>query len=77
MTLDQSRKQTRETGSVIIPVLQNANSSKNECGGKKTSLSGGCSIAGRLVVLCVTEERQYNVVVWLEPRQGVGGPGKS
>ena len=40
-------------------------------------LCRGCSIAGRLVVLCVTEERQYNVVVWLEPRQGVGGPGKS
>ena len=40
MTLDQSRKQTRETGSVIIPVLQNANSVKNACSGKKTSLSG-------------------------------------
>ena len=40
-------------------------------------LCRGCSIAGRLVVLCVTEERQYNVVVWLEPRQGVGGPGNT
>ena len=28
-------------------------------------------------LLCVTEERQYNVVVWLEPRQGVGGPGNT
>ena len=36
-------------------------------------LCRGCSIAGRLVVLCVTEERQYNVVVWLEPSQRVGG----
>ena len=40
MTLDQSRKQTRETGSVIIPVLQNTNSATNACSGKKTSLSG-------------------------------------
>ena len=31
----------------------------------------------RAGLLCVIEERQYNVVVWLEPRQGVGGPGKS